>query len=371
MPTKVCYIISHIDKALAFEWIASTLDKKIISLHFILLNPGDSILEQHLKSLQIPVKRIQYHSKKDLPLAVLKIFWYLIFNNIKVIHCHLFDACMAGLTAAWLARVPKRIYTRHYSTNHHDYYPKAVKYDIYINKLATDIIAISNKVRAVLEKFEQVPAYKIHVIHHGFALQDFAIVDNAKQDAMKLKYGIGNQQPVVGVISRYVELKGLQYIIPAFAAVKKKHPNAFLLLANCNGDYKSQVHQLLKEYVAKEDYVEIGFENDLPTLYSLMDIFIHVPINDTIEAFGQTYIEALASGVPSVFTLSGVASEFIQDKVNALVVDFKNSSQIENAINHILSDEKLKNQLILNGKNSVVEKFSLPLYVEKLTQLYV
>jgi hypothetical protein len=63
-----------------------------------------------------------------------------------------------------------------------------------------------------------------------------------------------------------------------------------------------------------------------------------VPIDDTIEAFGQTYIEALISGVPSVFTLSGVASEFIENGKNALVVDYKNSEQISVAIDQILTN---------------------------------
>ena len=274
------------------------------------------------------------------------------------------------MTAAWLARVPKRIYTRHYATLHHEYYPNAVKYDKYINHLATDIVAISKNVERVLIQAEHVEPKKTHLIHHGIDMQAFSNISTEKQDLMRQQYGIADHFPVIGCISRYVELKGLQYVIPAFIEIKKKYPKAFLLLANCNGDYKAEINTLLND-IDQSSYSEIAFESDLPTLYQIMDIFVHVPINASIEAFGLTYIEALASGIPSVFTLSGVAPEFIQDKVNALVVDFKNSAQIEIAINHILSDEKLKNQLILNGKNSVIEKFSLPLYVEKLTQLYV
>ena len=371
MSRKVCYIVSNIDKALAFEWIAKALDKDTIALHFILLNPQDSVLERYLISLNIAVTRITYHSKFDMPLAIWKIFRYLVSHKIQVVHCHLFDACMSGMTAAWLARTPKRIYTRHYSTNHHDYYPKAVKYDQYINHLATDIIAISENVKKVLVDVEGVDSSKIHVVHHGFSLDEFDTVSPELQLAMKIKYGLHDHYPVVGVISRYVELKGLKYIIPAFELIKQKYPNAFLLMANCNGDYKAVVHALLQKHLDKDSYVEIAFENDLPTLYSLMDVFVHVPINDTIEAFGQTYIEALAASVPSVFTLSGVATEFIEHQKNALVVDYKNTEQIAAAIDQILSDEALRKLLILNGKNSIQEKFSLPLYIEKLTQLYV
>lgn len=371
MRVKVVYIISSIDKALAFEWIANSTIKKNIDLSFILLNPKDSILEEYLLFIGVKVLRIEYHSKKNLPLAFLKIFWYLIKNKITVVHCHLFDACMAGMTAAWFARVPKRIYTRHYSTNHHVYYPNAVKYDKYINALSTNIIAISEKVKNVLIDLEGVKSSKIEVIHHGFEFYEFENISKENQSLMKLKYGIDTQWPVVGVISRYVELKGLQYIIPAFAEIKKKYPEALLLLANCNGDYKTTVQTMLSEYVDESCYREIVFESDLATLYSLMDVFVHVPIDDTIEAFGQTYIEALIAGVPSVFTLSGVASEFIENGKNAIVVDYKNSEQISVAIDQILTNISLKDNLIKNGKESIFDKFSLNLYIDKLKELYV
>lgn len=370
MSQRVCYIVSNIDKALAFEWIAKSIDKEKIDLRFLLVNPKDSVLEQFLVKENISVKRITYRSKKDLPFAIIKIFWYLISNSIKVVHCHLFDACIAGMTAAWLAMTPKRIYTRHYSTNHHVYYPSAVKYDKYINALATDIIAISENVKKVLIELENVKTSKIHVIHHGFDLKDFTQVNEDLKSKMHLKYIKKERFPVIGVISRYVELKGLQYVIPAFIEIKKKYPDAFLLLANCNGDYKPVVQSLLKNGLSEDDYCEISFENDLPTLYSLMDVFVHVPIDETIEAFGQTYIEALAANIPSVFTLSGVAGEFIVNEQNALVVDYKNTEQIYTAIDRVLTDQELRKNLILNGQKSIVEKFSLQLYINKLTSLY-
>ena len=371
MPTKVCYIISNIDKALAFEWIAASIDKPTIELHFILLNPSDSQLESFLRSEGIAVTRITYLSKFDVPVAIWKVLWYLKRHKIKVVHCHLFDACIVGMTAAWLCRTPKRIYTRHYSTNHHVYYPKAVKYDRYINALATHIVAISEKVKNVLIELEKVEPAKIHVIHHGFDLKAFSSIDVDKRTQMKLKYGINNQYPVIGVISRYVELKGLQYVIPAFAEIKKTYPDAFLVLANCNGDYKPQIQESLQRLLDGTSYREIIFENDLPTLYSLMDIFIHVPIDETIEAFGQTYIEALAANVPSVFTLSGVANEFIENQKNALVVDYKNTEQIVEAMKRILTDDHLRESLVNNGQQSIQAKFSLKLYIHKLIQLYV
>ena len=119
-----------------------------------------------------------------------------------------------------------------------------------------------------------------------------------------------------------------------------------------------------------EEAFEISFEPNLFALYKLFDVFIHVPINKEIEAFGQTYVEALAASVPSVFTLSGIASEFVENKNNSLVVDYKNSEQIHDSIIQILVNKKLRETLIQNGRKSV-EQFKLEIFIKKLEQLYV
>ena len=366
---RVTYIISNIDKALAFEWIAEYLDTPPFELSFILLNPSDSVLEQVLTKKKILFSRITYRGKKDLPNAIFRICSFLKSHRIQTIHCHLFDANVAGLVAGKLAGVKKRIYTRHYATFHHQYFPRAVYYDRFLNYLATDIVAISENVSRVLIEKENVPPGKITLIHHGFDLAAFGNPDPERVREMREKYGITGKYPVVGTISRYIELKGLQYVIPAFAQLLGSHPNAKLLLANANGDYKPQIQHLLQQ-LPPEGYTEIPFEEDLYSLYGLFDIFVHVPVNAEIEAFGQTYVEALAAGVPSVFTLSGVAAEFVEDGENALVVPFQDSDAILRAFEYILNKNQQTKSIISNGIESVQATFSLALMIQRLKQLY-
>lgn len=370
MSTSVCYILSNINKALAFEWIAARLNHQRFELHFILLNPGESVIEEVLQEKNILFSRITYHGKKDIPKAIRQIYTYLIRNRIQIVHCHLFDANIAGLLAAKLAGVKKRIYTRHHSTLHHQYFPRAIWYDHFINWLATDIVAISKNVRQILIEKEFVQENKITLIHHGFDLTGFVNPDSEKVKSFSEKYHTSGKAPVIGVIARYTDWKGIQYIIPAFGRLRQTYPQAHLVLANASGNYKTEIHRLLDELPA-ESYTEIPFENDLFSLYELFDVFVHVPVSSEIEAFGQTYVEALAAGVPSVFTLSGVAVEFIEHEKNALVVPFEDSDSIYKACMRILNHETLKQTLVIKGKKSVQEKFALARMIEKLEKLYL
>lgn len=370
MKTKVCYIISDIDKALAFEWIAEFLDKEKIALSFILINGENSFLKSFLQKKNIPVYAIGCKSKKNIPFAILKS--YRLLKKIKpdAVHCHLFLANLIGLTAAKLAGIKSRIYTRHHSDYHHTYFPKAVKWDKYCNRLATKIVSISDVVTKILVEKEYVAENKIVKIHHGFDTKSFIEPDAEKADVLKNKYNPKNKKPVIGVISRFTHWKGVQYIIPAYKKLLEKYPDALLLLFNANGDYEKEIDVLLHE-LPQHSFQKIKFENDIASLYQIFNVFVHVPINQSAEAFGQTYIESMLSGVPLIATKSGIGNEIMKHKVNCLEVPHQNSDAIFDAMIKILEDKNLSNSLIQNARQSVEEKFSLQKMITSLEQLYL
>ena len=76
------------------------------------------------------------------------------------------------------------------------------------------------------------------MIEHGFRLNLFEEVDEERKISMREKYGLPDRKKVVGVISRYIELKGVDYIIQAFRKVQMRLPDTHLILANAGGPYE-------------------------------------------------------------------------------------------------------------------------------------
>ncbi len=369
LPLKtVTYILSNLDKALAFEWIAEELDKSKFQLRFILLNPSNSSLEDYFRECHIPVERVTYRGKKDVIPALYKTWKILRKWKPDIVHCHLLEASLIGLTAAKFAGVKERIYTRHYSSFHHVYFPTSVWLDKYLNFIATRIVAISQVVYDILVHWEKTNPKKVKVIHHGFRLNEFTNVSEDQKRSLHKKYNLEGKKPVIGVISRYTIWKGIQFTIPAFGEILKKYPNACLVLANAHGEYDGEIKKLLST-LPKESFREIRFESNLGALYNLFDIFIHVPIDEHSEAFGQVYVEALAAGIPSIFTNSGIAVDIAIHEQNSLVVDFKSIDMIADNIERLLEDQALADKLIAGGK-STVEKFELKKMIVALENLY-
>nr|WP_249665328.1 glycosyltransferase family 4 protein [Mucilaginibacter sp. Bleaf8] len=362
-------VLHSINKSLGLEWLTDGLLKQGQSLSFVLLNGGESEMEAFLLSKRIPVVRLSYNSKIQAPLLLLKLCGVIKRFKPDVVHTHLRNADIYGQLAAYLCRVKSRISTRHYSTLNHLYYSKAVVVDKLINSLATDIVAISEVTKKVLIDMEQVDIRKVCLIHHGFDLESFRRVDSERIDRLNKKYDFPANSVKVGVFARYIHLKGYQYIIPALGELKRKYPELHFIFANAVGDYTKEIKTLIAEHLPPGSCTEIAFENDIQAFYKVLDIYIHAPIDKTVEAFGQTYVEALASGVPSVFTLSGVANEFIVHERNALVVPYQDSKAIADAVDRLLKDDALRAHLSANGAEDV-KRFSLNKFIEQHLRLY-
>lgn len=366
---KILYIISGINYSLGFDWLDNYFDHSKYEVSYVFINSTRPELCELFEQRKRNVFYIHSKSKSNYPKAFLKLLMLIRRINPAVVHCHLLEANLLGIAASFLMGVQKRIYTRHHSTYHFNYAPKMVKFDRFINKLSTHIASISENVTSVLIEKEKVSKDKIYLVNHGFELEPFSHPDPSLVKEMKGRYHLGEHYPVIGVISRFTEWKGIQFIIPAFQQLLKNYPNAYLILANANGDYANQLDEQLNA-LPVNSFIKIGFEKDIATLYQLFDIFVHVPIDAEAEAFGQTYVEALAARVPSVFTLSGIAREFIEHEKNAIVVPYKNCDAIYHGISRLLKDEQLRSSLIVEGEKNVESRFKVNVMMNALYKMY-
>lgn len=361
--------MSFVEFSQQFVDIDEATDSEKYELTYIFLSPQIPALQKKFGEKGREVRFVRYTTKKDLPRAVSEIYKFLGELKPDIVHTHLVDASLAGLAAASLRNIKKRVHTRHHSIENYEYYPHAVRYDKIINRLSKKIIAISRVVSNVLTEREAVAPEKVVVINHGFNFENYSYSEE-KVSELKKKYGTAENYPVIGVISRFVHWKGVQFIIPAFAKLLEQYPDAKLVLAGASGSYANEIKRLLNETIDESQFVLIEFEFNFKELFRMFDVFVHVPINPEFEAFGQTYIESLALEIPSVFTLSGIADDFVEDGKNAMVVDFMNSDEIYDSIIKFLTDKKLQSEITARAKAEVLEKFNIGRMIVRLDELY-
>jgi glycosyltransferase involved in cell wall biosynthesis len=350
MKPKVIHIIAEVEKSHHFEWITLQL-KDHFNYKCVLIGKPGSHHARFLESQQIEFFVIEYRSKMSTFSLVTSLVNILRKEKPLIVHTHFWIASLVGIPVSWLLRVPIKILTRHHGGLHHKYFRKGVYLDMILNRLSDHVIAPTEGIRDLLVAKERTAREKITVIHHGIDLDYYANASPERVEKLRATYAIPEAFPVVGMISRFVEWKGIQYAIDAFVKLSRDYPQAHLVLANANGNYGGVLREKLSA-LRRSQYTEIPYESDTPALYALFDVFVHVPVDRLSESFGLTYVESVAAGRPSVFTKSGIACDFVKDEHNALVVDYRDALQITEAIKRIVEDNDLRQRLSLNARSS-------------------
>jgi glycosyltransferase involved in cell wall biosynthesis len=352
------------------EWMCRELDRERFDVSFLLVSIAGSRphLEDFLTREGIPFTTLECRLR---PLSIARTVWrirrYCRRQRIDIVHTHIFFASLVGLLGAWLAGVPVRINTRHHAVMNHG--TSFFWLDRLCNLLATRVIVTSEMLRQVLVGPERVAPGKVSLVHLGIDIDAFEHPAAAEVAALAARYNPRQTAPVIGVIARHIELKGIQFVIPAFRRLLADFPDAHLILAHASGPYTSTLQQQLAEIPA-DRYTSIRFEPDAAALYKLFDLCVHVPIGPREESFGLVYVEALAAGVPSIFTLSGVAPEFLVHRRNAWLVGYCDSDQIYDGMKALLGDAALRASLVDEGKRSVAAAFGARRMVLDLEEIY-
>lgn len=390
---RVTFVFTHHIRWVPFELAAKLIDKSQFEIDYVILGTSDPIIN-FLKENNIPVLSTSFDDYKNTPEAVKFVYDHLIKNQTDIVQTHWFAGSLVGIQAAFYANVPVRIFYRQHPTLQYYNRHQPSKHQL-IWQCATHLIAETNKSKVGMVK-DGIAESKITVIPVGFDIEEFTNIDPSRVGKLRAKYldanGCAHKGPIIGVAARYVKWKGIEYVIQAFRQVLVRHPDALLILAGSHID-RSKILDKIKT-ASKDDivapqyddvlsifdclaelpdgsYLEIPFEEDLFSLFRLFDIFVHTPIDPIQETFGQVYVEAMLSKVPSVITLSGSALDHATHQENAWIVDYQNSDQIAEGILTLLADRNLQEKIIKNAFDCATEKYSITSQIRALERFYI
>ena len=164
-------------------------------------------------------------------------------------------------------------------------------------KYADVIITVSESLKKYISKIRRKPIY---VIQNGIDLKLFRVID--KITARK-KLRLPLNAKIIVFIGSLERLKGFDIMIEAFNNVRKKHPNAYLLLSGkIDKDVNiGQTNIIFREFPKREEVVLGINASDVAILPN--------PINEfTKFCFPYKIVEYMACNVPIVATDVGDVS---------------------------------------------------------------
>jgi glycosyltransferase involved in cell wall biosynthesis len=304
---KVLHVITGLDAGGAELQLAMLLRRTGHQADVVTLyNPGP--VTDRIRAAGTSVRDIGMRRNTELS-ALWRLYRIIRAGRYDVVHAHLYRAQVYARPAARLAGVPVVLTTEHSIGDTHierREMTAGVRALYLASELFSDAtIAVSPVVRERLVKWG-VPDRKITVVPNGIEVGELAF-DPAARQLVREQFGIGPGTYVIGTLGRLDPNKRVDLIMAA-AAPLLGPDRKFLIIGR--GEDQARLTAAAERLGITEHVIFGGFQSDTRAMLAAFDLYVAASVQET---FGLSVLEALASGLPVLYTtcpaLDGIATE--------------------------------------------------------------
>ena len=292
--------------------------------------------------------------------SALKLAQFIRRNQIEIVHAHLARDYPLAALAARRAGGARLILTRHVL------FPLSRIHKMVLRR-AERVIAVSQAVADGLIAQDIFDRDKIVLIHNGVDLDRFAKTKEG-DSAEGQKTGA---RLCVGMVGELAPIKGQESFLRAAAIVSSRRDDVDFMIAgedkSRTGENRRLLERMIYELELRERVRITGWADDVVELLRTFDVFVS---SSRSESFGIAIVEAMASGVPVVSTMTPGAREIIDEGKTGVLVPVGDEEAMAEAICKLLDDPKRRERLAADARRMVSERFSLDRMVTKTEQVY-
>ena len=280
------------------------------------------------------------------------------------------NASMYGAVASKMAGVPVRLYCQWgmvYVTMHGLKRTIFKNIELMVCRFSTNVQPDSYGNLKFCRKQGLYDENKSCVIWNGSAkgldLSAFDVMHKEEYaEEIKAKYGIKEDEPVIGFVGRLGREKGCHELFRAFQQVKKEFPKAKLLFVGPIEKEETIEPEMLQYFRTCDDIIKTGRVSHVEKYTSAMDIFV---LPSYREGFGMGVVEASAMQVPVVVTKYPGPSSAMEDGISGYSVPVGDVEQLTNIILSLLRNPQEARQIGKRGRKFVEERFEQKQFIEK------
>jgi glycosyltransferase involved in cell wall biosynthesis len=202
------------------------------------------------------------------------------------------------------------------------------------------IITIADHIKNILNEYYRIKNNKIKTIYNGIDLDE---INRLKEEEIKEEpyRTVLNNKTFLKFITmgRLIPIKGHEYLINAFAKLKKEYPKTKLFILG-EGPLKKSLVKLANKKNLDEDIFFLGLKSNPYKFLYKSDIFI---LPSLIEGLPMSIIEAMACELPVIATRckSGI-EEILEDGEYGILVNRKDTSDLARKMIELSKDPSLR-----------------------------
>ena len=201
----------------------------------------------------------------------------------------------------------------------------------------------------------------VEVVPNGVDMERFsAPIDGAQITRQRASSGFSDQDTVLVTASRLVKKNAVDVIISALQYVDLKCKLLILGEGPLQSDLKSQISSLdagnpklkIASRVVFKGFVS---HSDLPAYLRSSDIFVRPSRS---EGLGNSFLEAMAAGLPVISTSVGGIKDFLRDGETGLVCEVNNPRSVAQKVDKLTKDRESREYIVSHARDMVMSKYS-------------
>jgi glycosyltransferase involved in cell wall biosynthesis len=226
-----------------------------------------------------------------------------------------------------------------------------------IYRHADAIVVYGEHVKRYLTSLKIAPE-KIFIAAHAMDNSMYnRVVSEQEKLVLRAKLNLDTKKTIL-YFGRLEEVKGLHYLIEAFALLKSA--DLALIIAG-DGSLRKNLESLAREQGVEKNVCFVGYvpPEMAPTYYAIADLLVLPSVTTPTgkETWGLVVNEAMNQGVPVVATdaVGAAAGGLVQHGVNGFIVPERDTEALAQGMARILTDLKLRKHLSDNARRIVAE----------------
>lgn len=221
---------------------------------------------------------------------------------------------------------------------------------------ADRIIAVSECTKRDIIHFFDIPEDKIDVVYQGCDERFRQAISSDKKEEVRVRYQLPTS--FILYVGSIEERKNLMLLARALPILQNK--DIHVIAVGRRTPYADDIDQFIHANHLSDRFRMLSGVPfaDLPAFYQLADVFVYP---SRFEGFGIPLLEALCSGTPAVGCTGSCLEE--AGGPSSRYVNPDDEHELATAIDSILSDHALRQQMIADGKDHAAH-----FHVDALTQ---
>ena len=323
----------------------------------------DNLLAAKCRESGIPVEPVPFPAGGGLVRCVRELGAIVRRRKAGIVHTNTNYDRTAGAIAARLegARHVANIHSFHSISHNLTHWLR--------NRYWTDrFITLGRGATGILTGEDGIPAEKISIVPLGLDPGEMKR-DDALRAKVRAELGLGTSEVLLGNVGRLVPFKGQEYLLRSFARAAAARAGVKLAII---GD--GELEHALKSEAARlgiaARVVFTGFRDDIPALYSAMDVYVHSSVEGGGETFPFAVLQALAYGLPMVVTEVGEVGSMVEQGKTGFAVKDRDEELFARELSLLLDDPALRASMGAAGRDLLLRKFTVAAMADGVEAVY-